>query len=151
MRRILVPLLTAVIALSAGGAAALTQRDKIEPLLGIAPADSSAAAAAEPTEFGSFLELEGVVINPRGSGGQRYLMAKVGVESPEQATLDRLTVLAPAAQDAVITILGSQSVAELSDVVRRDSLKGAIRDEFNQMLGKDGEVTRIYFTQYVLQ
>jgi flagellar protein FliL len=150
-RGLLITLLAVSIALTAGGAAAFTQRAKIETLVGMTPADSTAVPEPEPVEFGAFTELEGIVINPRGTGGRRYLMAKLGVEAEDEETLDRMGELGPASLDAVLTVLGSQTVDQLSDISRRDSLKGAIRDALNGVLGDDGPVTRVYFTQYVLQ
>ncbi|MEM1117340.1 MAG: flagellar basal body-associated FliL family protein [Bacteroidota bacterium] len=150
VRKILLFLVFALVAVGAGGAAAYTQRDQIAPLLG----EEGAEAAADPEEaieFGAFAEMEGVVINPRETAGQRYLMVKVGVEAAEEATLDRLNTLSPVARDAVLTILAEQTVSELSDVTRRDSIKADILDAFNRILGEDGPVTRVYFTQFVLQ
>lgn len=145
VRKILLFVLVALVAAGGGGAAAYTQRDQL------GTADASEAEAEAPLEFGAFAEMEGVVINPRGTAGQRYLMVKVGVEAEDEATLERLSDLSPAARDAVLTLLASQSVAELSDMTRRDSLKAEILASFNRILGDDGPLTRIYFTQFVLQ
>ncbi len=78
-------------------------------------------------------------------------MVKVGVEAEDAKTLGRLDVLRPAAIDAVIGLLSEQSVETLTDITKRDSLKTQILDRFNEMLGEEGPVSRIYFTQYVLQ
>ena len=78
-------------------------------------------------------------------------MVKLGVEAESEKTLDRLKDIDPAARDAVLSLLAVQTVEELSDVARRDSLKEDIRAEFNRLLGEDGPVTQVYFTQYVLQ
>ena len=147
-RSLLVPLLVAVLAGTGGAAAAITQGDALRQMVGGAPADS---AAPPPAEYGEFVEMAGIVVNPRGTDGRRYLMVKVGAEAEDVATLDRLTVLGPAATDAVIGLLARRSVAELADITRRDSLKEEVRLAFNGLLGEDGPVTRVYFTQYVLQ
>lgn len=145
VRKILLFVVFALVAAGGGGAAAYTQRAE----LGLA--DAPEAESEKPREFGAFAEMEGVVINPRGTSGQRYLMIKVGVEAEEEATLERLGDLSPAARDAVLTLLASQTVSELSDVTRRDSLKAEILDSFNRILGDDGPITQVYFTQFVLQ
>ena len=150
-RGLLVPLLVAVLAGTGGAAAAITQGDALRQMVGGAPADSTAEAAPPPVEYGEFVEMNGIVVNPRGTEGRRYLMVKVGAEAEDVATLDRLTVLGPAATDAVIGLLASRSVTELADITRRDSLKEEVRLAFNDLLGDDGPVTRVYFTQYVLQ
>ena len=148
----LVLVLIAVLAGTGGAAAAFTQADSLRAFVGGAPADApDAADAPPPVEYGEFVEMAGVVVNPRGTDGRRYLMVKVGAEAEAAETLDRLTVLSPAATDAVIGLLARRSVAELADITRRDSLKEEVRVAFNDLLGEDGPVTRVYFTQYVLQ
>ena len=95
--------------------------------------------------------MPGIVVNPLGTDGRRYLMVKVGVEADDAATLARLDEMSPAATDAVIGLMSAMRVEQLSDVARRDSLKEDVRRQFNAILGEDGPVTRVYFTQYVLQ
>ena len=144
------PVIVAVcVALTAGAATALTPRSTLYAVIGVAPTDSTAAAAVVP--YGEFVEMDALVVNPRGTDGRRYLMARVGVEAAKPETLDRLGVLGPAARDAILGVLSRQSVADLSDIARRDSLKEEVRTVLNGILGEDGPVTRVYFTQYVLQ
>lgn len=146
--------LTVILALVVGVAATfgLTQFGPLAGVLGTAPAAAATVAdAPPPVEYGEFTELDGIVVNPRGTDGRRYLMVKVGVEAQDAKTLSRLDVLRPAAVDAVIELLSAQPVETLTDITRRDSLKAQILDQFNEMLGEDGPVSRIYFTQYVLQ
>ncbi|WP_412061178.1 flagellar basal body-associated protein FliL [Rubrivirga sp. IMCC45206] len=143
----LIPVLALLI--GAGGAVAVAQPEALLQLTGNAPPDST--AAPDPAEFGVFAELDAIVVNPQGTGGRRYLMIKLGVEAEEERTLARLDELQPAAVDAVHHLLSSETVEQLSDITLRDSLKENIRTQFNTMLGEDGPITRIYFTQYVLQ
>jgi len=147
-RSFLVPLLALIV--GGVGAFGFTQADTLRTMIGGAP--SAAALAGEvPIEYGEFAELDGIVINPADTDGRRYLMIKIGVEAEDAETLARLDILRPAAVDAVVGLMSAQSVARLSDITKRDSLKTEILDRFNRMLGEDGPVTRIYFTQFVLQ
>ncbi len=145
----LIPVLALV--LGGAGAAAVTQSDEIRASLLGAPVAADSTAPPPPVEFGEFTELDGIVVNPRGTDGRRYLMVKVGVEAEDAGTLKRLDALKPAATDAIIGMLSAQSVGVLGDITRRDSLKAELRARFNDMLGDDGPVSRVYFTQYVLQ
>lgn len=145
---LLVPVLALVVGI--GGAIGATQLEPVRAMLGMAPT-AVAPVGEVPIEYGEFTELDGIVINPQGTDGRRYLMVKIGVEAEESATLARLDLLRPAAVDAVIDYMGAQPVDRLADIVYRDTLKAEIIDRFNAMLGEDGPVTRIYFTQYVLQ
>ena len=146
----LIPLLVAVIAASAG-AAAVTQNDALRQTVGLSVAPPDTTATEAPVEYGVFMDMDGIVVNPRDSDGRRYFMVRVGVEAEDQKALDRLDELGPAATDAVIGLMAAMTVEELADITRRDSLKDALRDRFNGILGDDGPVSRIYFTQYVLQ
>lgn len=147
--------LVVVMALALGsvGVLGVAQAETVRAMLGMGTAQAATVEGApeEPAEFGSFAELDGIVVNPRGTGGRRYLMVKVGVEAEGEKTLVRLDELRPVAIDAIIDIMSALEVSELTDMGRRDSLKVAVRDRFNTLLGDDGPVTRIYFTQYVLQ
>ena len=145
--RWLVPV--AALAIGGVGALAFTQPEALRQITMSASAET--APEAEPVEFGEFAEMPGIVVNPLGTDGRRYLMIKIGVEADDAKTLARLDEMGPAATDAVIGLMSALPVSQLSDIARRDSLKEDIRLRFNQILGDDGPVTRVYFTQYVLQ
>ena len=145
--RLLIPV--AALLVGGVGALAVTQPDAFRQLTMSAAAETT--PQAEPVEFGEFSEMPGIVVNPLGTDGRRYLMVKVGVEADDAETLTRLDEMSPAATDAVIGLMSAMRVEQLSDVSQRDSLKEDIRLRFNQILGEDGPVTRVYFTQYVLQ
>ncbi len=148
-KRWLIPVLALV--LGAGGAAAFAQSDALRQSVGLAGAPAEEADAEVPVEYGEFTELDGIVVNPRGTDGRRYLMIRLGVEAAEAETLARLDLLRPAAVDAVIRLMSDQSIETLTDITQRDSLKEEIRTQFNTILGEDGPVSRVYFTQYVIQ
>jgi len=152
-RGLLPVILAVVLAMGAGAGATLVPGSPLyaagQPAA--EPATDADDAPADDVPFGEFVEMEAIVINPRGTGGRRYLMTRVGVEAAEAKTLERLDVLGPAARDAILETLSRRSVEELGDITRRDSLKQDIRSALNDILGEDGPVTRVYFTQYVLQ
>lgn len=148
IKRMMVPLLALIIGVLAS--IAVTQVPMLREAVGLVPV-ASVTQTEEEIEFGVFTEFEGIVVNPKGTNGTRYLMIRLGIEAEKQKTLDRLTEIKPVAVDAVIQVLGEMTVAELSDIERRDGLKTIVKARLNQLLGDDGTVTRIYFTQYVLQ
>jgi len=102
------------------------------------------------TDFGSFYEVENMIINPAQSQGSRYLMINVGFESDQETVLTELEEKEVVVRDRVIKMLGEFTVPELSDIDRRAFLKDTLLSSVNAVL-KDGEVRRLYFTQYVLQ
>jgi len=153
----MLPVIVAVVALTAGAATALTP---IGAALGggghaeeashsDAPAEDEATGDGE--EFGEFLAMESLVVNPRQTDGRHYLMVQIGAEAAKPETIERLKTLSPAANDAILTLLGQKTVPELSDIAARDSLKESIRTTLNGLLGHEGPVRRIYFIQYVIQ
>jgi flagellar FliL protein len=108
------------------------------------------ATEASMTDFGSFYEVDNMIINPAQSKGSRYLMVNVGFESDQETVLTELEEKEVVVRDRVIKMLGEFTVPELSDIDRRAFLKDTLLSSVNEVL-KDGEVRRLYFTQYVLQ
>ncbi|MEP0548555.1 MAG: flagellar basal body-associated FliL family protein [Rhodothermales bacterium] len=150
-----IPIVAAIVVPAVLGAwVAVSQQASLAAVLG-GPAEEVALPVeeepkAEPTEYGEFLELQGLIVNPAGTEGLRYLMVHVGFESEQAKALEELTMKEIAVRDAVIKILSAKTVPQLSDIGRRDSLKVEIRDTVNGML-REGQIDRLYFTQYVLQ
>lgn len=103
-----------------------------------------------PIEYGKFMELKNIVANPANTKGGRYLMVNIGFESDEQAVLDEIESKEIVVRDEILNLLSNQTPAQLSDIDRRDSIKTVLRQNVNRVL-REGEVQRLYFTQYVLQ
>jgi len=114
------------------------------------PDAATAEAAAPPIRYGQFAKIDGLVVNPAGTDGSRYLMVTVGLESASGKVLKELGEKDVVLRDAIITVLSSKTVAELASVAQRDALREEIRAAVNARL-RGGEVDRLYFTQYVLQ
>jgi flagellar protein FliL len=114
------------------------------------PVDSSAAPPTEPVRFGVFAALDGLIVNPAGTGGQRYLMVSIGLEAARQGTLDELLSKEVVARDTALQLLGARTVEELADLHLREDLKDELLAAFNGLLRR-GRIDRIYFTQFVLQ
>ncbi len=105
---------------------------------------------SEPVEYGEFRELDNLIINPIGTEGKRYLMVKIGFESDKPKALDELTEKDVVVRDAILRYLSSQTIEDLAAINKRDDLKQGLREMINEILEK-GKITRLYFTQYVLQ
>lgn len=115
-----------------------------------ASTDATEASEEEITDFGAFYEVENMIINPAESQGSRYLMINVGFESDQEEVLTELENKEVVVRDRVIKMLSEFTVPELSDIERRAFLKDTLLTSVNRVL-QDGEVRRLYFTQYVLQ
>lgn len=108
------------------------------------------ATDSAPADFGSFYEVENMIINPAESQGSRYLMVNVGFESDQELVLTELENKEVVVRDRVIKMLGEFTVPQLSDIDQRAFLKDTLLTTVNEVL-QDGQVRRLYFTQYVLQ
>ncbi len=94
--------------------------------------------------------IESIIVNPAETGGRRFLSASIGFElgSPEANTLfdEREAVI----RDALITILSSQTIPELSDFKQREKLRQVIKLRVEKLLDTK-DVDAVYFTEFVLQ
>lgn len=101
-------------------------------------------------EYGEFTQLEGLIVNPAETEGTRYLMISLGLEAPKADVFAEITRKDIVVRDTVLKVLGARTVSELSRVEARDQLKTDLRGAINGVL-TEGEISRLYFTQFVLQ
>jgi flagellar FliL protein len=74
----------------------------------------------------------------------------IGLEAERQAVLDETESRDIVIRDLIIRSLSNRTAAELSDIKRREEIKEALVEEINTVL-RQGKITRLYFTEYVLQ
>jgi flagellar FliL protein len=124
----------------------------------VVAADSTAAEHAEGGEGGhatgaptnSVHPIDNLVLNPAGSNGTRFLMVNVAIEVKDDKVAQAISARDAEARDAVLRVLGSKTVEELSDVTRRDALKKEVQDALGALFEK-GSIRRLYFPQFVIQ
>jgi flagellar FliL protein len=111
---------------------------------------SGGHGSSEESNASDIHMIESIIVNPAGTGGRRFLSASIGFElsSPEADGLfdEREAVI----RDALITILSSQSIPELSDFKQREKLRQVIKLRVEKLLGTN-DVAAVYFTEFVLQ
>ncbi|MEM1042263.1 MAG: flagellar basal body-associated FliL family protein [Bacteroidota bacterium] len=103
-----------------------------------------------PVEYGEFMQLEPLVVNPAETGGARFLMVSVALESAEAAVLEEVALKDVVVRDAINYALSQKTVGTLGDVGSREAIKEEIRTLVNGLLS-EGTVDRLYFTQFMLQ
>ena len=130
--------------------------------------DSAAAAHAEHTQKQIYL-IEDVIVNPAGTRGSRYLSVSIGVEmnAPEhaeagggeggghgggaaEAEVNPLDVKKPQLRDALINILSSKTIPELTTMEEKEKIRQEILTKFTEVL-EPQPVYQIYFVDFVLQ
>ena len=142
--RWLVPAVIAATALAGAAAAKFV----VVPRLA-APA-RTAAAPTKPTERAKLFRLDGLVVNPAGSQGTRFLMATVVVESPHDSLTAQLEAHEVEARDRVTTLLGAQSLDLLVAANARDSVRHLVAGALAPLL-PPGTVLHVYLPQFVIQ
>lgn len=106
----------------------------------------------KPKESGEMkvVMLDEIVVNPAETSGRRYLVATLGlqVSSPEaDKTIEKYK---PLIRDALISLLSSKHMDELSRISYRDTLREQIKDAANRQL-REVTIDNVVFSSYVLQ
>ena len=118
---------------------------------GLLGSDAAEAAGEDaPIEYGEFTVIDGLVINPAGTDGARYLMVSVGLEAADPAVLEEVAGKDIVLRDAAIGLLSGKTIPVLADISQREGLKEELRALVNRTL-REGEIDRLYFTQFMLQ
>jgi len=95
-------------------------------------------------------EISSIVVNPAGTGGSRFLSASFGFELESQALVQEFQQKEPVIRDALITILSSKTVAQLTDPKQKEIVRYQIRKRVSQIMNTEG-VSGVYYTDFVLQ
>ena len=94
--------------------------------------------------------IDNIVVNPAGTGGTRFLATSIGFELETGSAAGLFKDKEIIVRDALITILSSQSIPELSDFKQRERLRKLIKLRVEKLL-KTEDVSNVYFTEFVLQ
>jgi flagellar FliL protein len=117
-------------------------------------AEADAAADSTGTEgtkgAPSVHLLENLVLNPAGSGGSRFLLLSVAIETSSANTVTEFQARDAELRDIVLTALGSKTVDELTDISTREGIKAELLSAIGARFGKS-VVKRLYFPQFVVQ
>jgi len=114
-----------------------------------------AGAATETTNAGTArtvvtekMDMSEVVVNLNGG---HYLRVKITLEYPREKKLsDEIKKKKPQLMDVIITTLRSKTLEEVRPAGSVDNVKESLLNAINKNLD-NGEVTGIYFTDYLIQ
>jgi flagellar FliL protein len=106
--------------------------------------------ASEEGAEGNIRMIEDLIVNPSGTGGRRFLSTSIGFEMATAEASGLFEQREAIVRDALITILSSQSISELSDFQQRERLRKLIKVRIEKLLNAQ-EITGVYFTEFVLQ
>ncbi len=95
-------------------------------------------------------QIDDIVINPAGTGGSRFLSVSFGFELNSPAEADAFRSREPIIRDALITILSSKTVAQLTDARQKEIIRYQIKKRVSELM-KTSELAGVYYTDFVLQ
>jgi flagellar FliL protein len=110
---------------------------------------SSHGSIKEAAESDIFM-VEEIIVNPAGTGGTRFLSTSIGFELGTDEAKRLFKERNVIVRDALITILSSQSVPELSDFKQRQRLRKLIQLRIAKILKTDA-IEAVYFTEFAMQ
>lgn len=91
-----------------------------------------------------------IVVNPAGTGGSRFLSISFGFELEDallHAEFENKEIII---RDALITILSSKTVSELTDPKQKEIVRYQIKKRISHIMDSD-EIAGVYYTDFVLQ
>lgn len=94
--------------------------------------------------------LENLVLNPAGSGGSRFLLLSVAIETGSATAGTEMTTRDAELRDIILTSLGTKTVDQLTEMTAREGIKTEVQNAIVARFGK-GSVKRLYFPQFVVQ
>ncbi|MEW6412662.1 MAG: flagellar basal body-associated FliL family protein [Candidatus Zixiibacteriota bacterium] len=95
-------------------------------------------------------EINNIVINPAGTGGSRFLSVSFGFDLASPALAAQFERREPIIRDALITILSSKTVQQLTDPKEKEIVRYQIKKRLCQLMESDG-ITGVYYTDFVMQ
>ena len=91
-----------------------------------------------------------IVVNPAGTGGTRFLSISFGFELGSQELLSEFEGRELVVRDALITILSSKTVAQLTDAKQKEIVRYQVKKRLETLLNTN-EIEGVYYTDFVLQ
>lgn len=139
-----------VLTLGVGGAVGymFVTQSKAEPAAaGTAGVADDVELPPEPVGTYSF---EPFIVNLMDAANIRYVKVKMEVELSSTEVEEEIELRKPQLRDMVNAILSNRTYGELLGVRGKTQLREELLRRMNQSL-TEGEITRIYFTEFVVQ
>lgn len=100
--------------------------------------------------IGPMYSLDSFVVNLAEAGSNRYLRVTMELELDNEILKTELEQRLPQVRNAMLMILPTKNTADINTVDGKLSMRDQLIDEINTFL-TTGEVTNIYFTEFVIQ
>ncbi len=100
--------------------------------------------------MGPTVQMEPFIVNLTDAQGTRYLKVSIQMEMTHENLGEEIEQRMPLIRDEIIMILSSKSFEDVSTIAGKRALKRGIINGINKYL-RTGQVTRVYFTDFVVQ
>lgn len=94
--------------------------------------------------------MDAFVINIAETNGERYLKIVIQLEVSEPSVVAELEQLKPRLRDSILDLLTPKTYKDLMDLAGKQRLREDIAGRVNNILQR-GKVTKVYFTDFVIQ
>lgn len=94
--------------------------------------------------------IDNLVVNPAQSGGTRFLLTSVAIQLVSPDHTDLLLAQDVELRDALIMVLGTKTVEELTDITLRRGIVGEILQALEYITGPE-IIHRVFLPQFVIQ
>lgn len=91
-----------------------------------------------------------IIVNPAGTGGSRFLSVSFGFELDDARLEKEFELKEAVIRDALITILASKTVSELTDPKQKEIVRYQIKKRVSKIMDSEA-ITGVYYTDFVLQ
>lgn len=97
------------------------------------------------------IPIDPVIVNLSGSGGRRYLKAKINLEAKDGDIKKKIEAKSVQIKDRLISILSSKTLEDIEGTEGQENLRGEIQDAVDVVLKIEDGVLQVYFTEFVVQ
>lgn len=113
--------------------------------------NEAAVNQPKPKELGKFVYMvEDLIINPAKTDGKRLLLSSLGFDVSTEQDHQELKSKDVLIKDAVISVMSSKEMTQLSSNSYRDTLRTEIMKRISQLM-PNVKLNTIYFSKYILQ
>lgn len=97
------------------------------------------------------IPVDPVIVNLSGSGGRRYLKAKINLEAKDEDIKKKVEAKSVQIKDRLISILSSKTLEDIEGIEGQENLRGEIQDSVDVVLKIEDGILQVYFTEFVVQ
>jgi flagellar protein FliL len=119
-------------------------------------AEPEEAPQEQEVSMGPIYKLDTMIVNLADQGGKRYLRITMDLELKPSENLDAKEVIdemdkrLPQIRDTILMILPTKQYADIATTSGKIALRDEIMAKLNTLL-KKGQISNIYFTEFVVQ